>query len=427
VAQLTVRHDVADLDLAGAGAERIDWAARGMPVLAGVGRRFARERPLAGLSVAACMHVTAETANLMRVLRAGGAAVSLAASNPLSTQDEAAAALVAHDGVAVFARRGVDVPTYYAHIEAALAAAGGPGAGPDLVLDDGCDLVTVLHTSRTDLCGGVRGGCEATTTGVIRLRRMAADGALRFGMIAVNDTPTRRMFDNRLGTGQSTLDAIMRATNLLLAGRTVVVAGFGACGQGIAERARGLGALVVVTEVDAARALEAAMGGYRVLPMADAAPLGDVFVTATGNRDVVRAEHLAAMRDGSLLANAGHFDVEIDVVALQRESVRRRAVREQVEEYAFADGRRLLLLAQGRVANLAAAEGHPAAVMDVSFAGQALCLAWLVGQDAGPGVLAVPPAIDDEVAALKLASLGITLDALSADQRAYLSSWQHGS
>ena len=417
-------YDIADPGLAQAGAERIDWAARAMPVLAGVGERFATERPLAGVAVTACMHVTAETANLLRVLRAGGAAVALAASNPLSTQDDTAAALVADHGVAVFARRGVDVATYYGHIDAALGV-----VPPQLVLDDGCDLVTRLHTARTDLLAGVRGGCEETTTGVIRLRRMAADGALRFPMVAVNDTGTRRMFDNRFGTGQSTLDAIMRVTNLLLAGRTVVVAGFGPCGQGIAERARGLGALVIVTEIDAARALEATMEGYRVLPMAAAAAAGDVFITATGNRDVVRAEHLAAMKDGALLANSGHFDVEIDLRALEDAAAARRAVRDQVEEFTLADGRRLLLLAQGRVVNLAAAEGHPAAVMDMSFAGQALSLAWLVAADPppGPGVHGVPPGIDAEVAALKLASLGIALDVPSADQRAYLSSWEQGS
>ena len=419
-------YDVADLGLAGAGAERIDWAARAMPVLAEVGAAFARDRPLAGVSVAACLHVTAETANLLRVLRAGGATVALAASNPLSTQDDTAAALVAGHGVAVFARRGVDVAGYYAHIAGALDAG---RSGPHLVLDDGCDLVTVLHTTRTDLLPGVRGGCEGTTTGVIRLRHMAAAGALRFPVVAVNDTGTRRMFDNRYGTGQSTLDAIMRVTNLLLAGRTVVVAGFGPCGQGIAERARGLGALVVVTEIDAARALEATMEGYRVLPMAAAAAVGDVFVTATGNRDVVRAEHLALMRDGALLANSGHFDVEIDLRALAAAAGARRVVREQVEEFTLADGRRLLLLAQGRVVNLAAAEGHPAAVMDMSFAGQALSLAWLVAGDPPPppGVHAVPPAIDAEVAALKLASLGIALDVPSAEQLAYLSSWEQGS
>ena len=417
--------DVADPELAGSGSERIDWAARAMPVLAQIGDRFAAARPLAGLSVAACMHVTAETANLMRVLRAGGASVALAASNPLSTQDDTAAALVA-DGVAVFARRGVDRAAYYAHIVAALDV-----TPPHLVLDDGCDLVTTLHTARTELIPGVRGGTEGTTTGVIRLRQMARDGRLRVPVVAVNDTGTRRMFDNRYGTGQSTLDAIMRVTNLLLAGRTLVVAGFGPCGQGVAERARGMGAHVLVTEIDPARALEATMDGFSVVPMAEAAVRGDVFVTATGNRDALRTEHFAAMRDGVILANAGHFDVEIDVRALAAGATR-RVVREQVEEFAQPDGRRLLLLAQGRVVNLAAAEGHPAAVMDMSFSGQALTLAWLAGgaaQGKGlpPGVHPVPADIDAEVAALKLASLGVRLDVASAEQLAYLSSWDQGS
>jgi len=423
---MRVNYDVADPELAGSGSERIDWAARAMPVLAQVGERFTATRPLDGLSVAACMHVTAETANLMRVLKAGGASVALAASNPLSTQDDTAAALV-EQGVAVFARRGVDRDGYYAHIAAALDAGASHGAGPQLVLDDGCDLVTTLHTARTDLIGGVRGGIEGTTTGVIRLRQMARGGRLRVPMVAVNDTGTRRMFDNRYGTGQSTLDAIMRVTNLLLAGRTLVVAGFGPCGQGVAERARGMGAHVLVTEIDAARALEATMDGFAVVPMAEAAARGDVFVTATGNRDVLRAEHFAAMSDGVVLANAGHFDVEIDLRALATGATR-RVVRDQVEEFTQPDGRRLLLLAQGRVVNLAAAEGHPAAVMDMSFAGQALTLAWLAaGALREPGVYPVPADIDAEVAALKLASLGVRLDVASAEQLAYLSSWDQGS
>ncbi len=422
--------DVADPELAGSGSERIDWAARAMPVLAQIGERFAGTRPLEGLAVSACMHVTAETANLMRVLRAGGASVALAASNPLSTQDDTAAALLA-EGVAVFARRGVDRDAYYAHIAAALDAAAGPhskkGGGPHLVLDDGCDLVTTLHTARTDLIAGVRGGTEGTTTGVIRLRQMARDGRLKVAVVAVNDTGTRRMFDNRYGTGQSTLDAIMRVTNLLLAGRTMVVAGFGPCGQGVAERARGMGAHVLVTEIDPARALEATMDGFSVVPMAEAAARGDVFVTATGNRDVLRAEHFALMRDGVVLANAGHFDVELDRPALAAGATR-RVVREQVEEFTQPDGRRLLLLAQGRVVNLAAAEGHPAAVMDMSFAGQALTLAWLAaGVRLEPGVHGVPADIDAEVAALKLASLGVRLDVPSPEQLAYLSSWEQGS
>ncbi len=418
--------DVADPELASSGSDRIDWAARAMPVLAQIGERFAADRPLAGLSVSACMHVTAETANLMRVLRAGGASVALAASNPLSTQDDTAAALVADHGVVTFARRGVDRDTYYAHIAAALDAAAAAG-GPHLVLDDGCDLVTTLHTARTDLIPSVRGGTEGTTTGVIRLRQMARDGRLRVPVVAVNDTGTRRMFDNRYGTGQSTLDAIMRVTNLLLAGRTLVVAGFGPCGQGVAERARGMGAQVLVTEIDAGAALQATMDGFAVLPMAEAAARGDVFVTATGNRDVLRAEHFDAMKDGAVLANAGHFDVEIDLRALGSGATR-RVVRDQVEEFTQPDGRRLLLLASGRVVNLAAAEGHPAAVMDMSFAGQALTLAWLAaGAELPSGVHPVPADIDREVAALKLASLGVGLDVVSDSQRVYLSSWDQGS
>ncbi|MGQ0632827.1 MAG: adenosylhomocysteinase [Sporichthyaceae bacterium] len=418
--------DVVDPGLAGAGAERIDWAARAMPVLAEIGRRFAVDNPLAGLSVAACLHVTAETANLLRVLQAGGASVALAASNPLSTSDEVAAALVL-DGVNVFARRGIDRAGYYAHIGAALDAASDQG-GPHLVLDDGCDLVTTLHTTRTDLLDRVRGGCEGTTTGVIRLRQLAREGALRHPVVAVNDTGTRRMFDNRYGTGQSTIDAIMRATNVLLAGRTLVVAGFGPVGQGIAERARGMGAHVIVTEIDPSRALVATMEGFTVLPMAAAAARADILVTATGSRDVLRAEHLPLLRDGVVLANSGHFDVEIDLAALAAAAVSRRRVRDQVTEYVTADGRRLLLLGQGRVVNLAAAEGHPAAVMDMSFAGQALALAWLAaGADLAPGVHTVPAEIDHEVAALKLASLGVDTDTATPAQVAYRTSWEHGS
>jgi adenosylhomocysteinase len=420
--------DVADPELAGSGSERIDWAARAMPVLAQIGERFAGTRPLEGLAVSACMHVTAETANLMRVLRAGGASVALAASNPLSTQDDTAAALLG-DGVAVFARRGVDRDAYYAHIAAALDAAAGAhakkGRGPHLVLDDGCDLVTTLHTARTDLIAGVRGGTEGTTTGVIRLRQMARDGRLKVPVVAVNDTGTRRMFDNRYGTGQSTLDAIMRVTNLLLAGRTMVVAGFGPCGQGVAERARGMGAHVLVTEIDPARALEATMDGFSVVPMAEAAARGDVFVTATGNRDVLRAEHFALMRDGVVLANAGHFDVEIDLVAL-RELAGDRVRQELplVEEYDLGD-RRLHLLASGRVVNLAAGQGHPAAVMDMSFANLALAVEHLTlhGAELENRVLAVPKELDEEIARLKLESLGVAIDALTPDQRDYLSSW----
>ncbi len=414
--------DVADLGLAAEGRQRIDFADRTMPVLAAIRRRFSADKPLAGVRIAACLHVTAETANLVRTLVAGGAQVTLAASNPLSTQDDTAAALV-HEGVAVFARSGVDLAAYYAHIESALTIE------PDLVLDDGCDLVNMLHTTRTDLAHRVRAGCEETTTGVIRLREMARAGILKFPVVAVNDTPAKRLLDNRYGTGQSTFDAILRSTNTLIAGRVVVVAGYGSCGQGVASRARGLGAQVVVTEVDPIRALDATMDGFRVLPMAEAAPLGNVFITVTGNRDVIRGEHLEVMRDGAILANAGHFDVEVDVRALHDLADERHRIRPHTDEFTLPDGRKLLLLAEGRVVNLAAAEGHPAAVMDVAFADQALTTEWLVGAAAGlaPAVYDVPPEIDARVATLTLASIGVSIDSLSPDQQVYLRSWQYGS
>lgn len=411
------------MQFAESGERHIEWAARSMPVLSAIGERFAMERPLDGLRIAACLHVTAETAVLMGVLRAGGAAIALAASNPLSTQDDVAAALEA-SGVAVHAKAGVDRGTYYRHIHQAL------DIGPDLVLDDGCDLVNTLHTERVELLPGVSGGCEETTTGVIRLRQMEAEGALRFPMVAVNDTRTKRMFDNRYGTGQSTLDGIMRATNTLLAGRTVVVAGFGYCGRGVAERAKGLGARVIVTEIDPVKALDAVLQGYDVRPMAEAARAGDVFITVTGNRDVIRGEHMEVMKDGAILANAGHFDVEIDVRALESlaEAIN-PGVRPGTDEYVLADGRRLLLLAEGRLVNLAAAEGHPAAVMDMSFSAHALAVAWLARERhrLPPGVHDVPPEIDTEVARLKLAAAGITIDTLTPDQEAYLHSWRLGS
>ncbi|MCW2945797.1 MAG: adenosylhomocysteinase [Actinoallomurus sp.] len=414
--------DVTDPGLAESGVRRIEWADRSMPVLRRIRERFAAERPLDGLKIAACMHVTTETANLIRTLQAGGAEVALAASNPLSTQDDTAAALVAEYGAAVFARQGIDRDGYYRHIHQALEI------GPDLVLDDGCDLVNTLHTERLDLAAGVRGGCEETTTGVIRLHQMAREGALRFPVVAVNDTDTKHMFDNRYGTGQSTLDGIVRATNTLLAGKTIVIAGFGYCGRGLAERSRGMGGRVVVTEIDPVKALDAALQGFRVQTMAQAAADGDIFITVTGNRDVIGAEHFAAMKDGAILANSGHFDVEIDVRALAGLAVEiRREVRPQADEYVLADGRRLVLLAEGRLVNLVAAEGHPAAVMDMSFADQALTCEWLVGQDLAPGVYDVPEAIDTEVARLKLGSMDIEIDALTPGQEEYLSSWRRGS
>jgi adenosylhomocysteinase len=416
--------DVADVTLAAAGVGRIEWADRSMPVLRLIRERFTADRPLDGWRIAACMHVTTETANLIRTLQAGGAHVALAASNPLSTQDDTAAALAVEYGASVFARSGVDRDGYYRHIHQALEIR------PDLVLDDGCDLVNLLHLERTDLLDTVKGGCEETTTGVIRLHQMAREGALKFPMVAVNDTDTKHMFDNRYGTGQSTLDGIVRATNTLLAGKTIVIAGFGYCGRGLAERARGLGARVVVTEIDPVKALDAVLQGFAVEPMDDACRHGDIFITVTGNRDVIRGEHLVAMKDGAILANSGHFDVEIDVRALADLAVAvNPGVRPQADEYVLADGRRLVLLAEGRLVNLAAAEGHPAAVMDMSFADQALTCAWLAEAHAGlaAAVHDVPKEIDTEVARLKLASMAVGIDSLTPDQEEYLRSWRLGS
>lgn len=417
----TPSHEVADLGLSEAGVRRVAWAERSMPVLRSVRERFAAERPLEGLRVAACLHVTAETANLLRALRAGGAQVWLAASNPLSTQDDTAAALVAEYGVGVHAWAGMDTVAYDRNLVTVLESR------PHLLLDDGCDLVNTVHIHRPELLEGVLGGCEQTTTGVIRLRRMSAAGELRLPMVAVNDTRTKRMFDNRYGTGQSTVDGILRATNTLLAGRTVVVAGYGYCGRGLAERFRGMGSNVVVTEVDPVKALDAVMQGYTVAGMDEAASVGDVFVTATGNREVIRREHLERMRDGAILANSGHFDLEIDLPALESLAVRvNHGVREQADEYVFEDGRSVLLLSEGRLVNLGAAEGHPAAVMDMSFAVQALTTAWLAGahEEPAPGVIEVPEEIDNEVARLELAALGVGIDTLTPEQEAYLSSWR---
>jgi len=418
------KHDVADLSLAAQGRARIEWAERSMPVLRQIRERFEKERPFDGVTLAACMHVTTETANLMRTLKAGGAELALCASNPLSTQDDTAAALVAEYGISVFARNAVDNKGYYEHINSAL------DSRPDFVFDDGCDLVNTVHTTRTELLETVKAGCEETTTGVIRLRAMAADGALKFPMVAVNDTDTKHMFDNRYGTGQSTVDAIFRATNTLLAGKTVVVAGYGYCGKGVASRAKGMGANVVVTEIDPTKALDAAMEGFKVLPMADAARIGDVFITVTGNRDVLRAEHFEVMKDGAIFCNSGHFDIEIDVKWLEDNAAAKNSkVRHQTDEYVLPDGRRLLLLAEGRLVNLGAAEGHPAAVMDMSFSDQALTAEWLASEAASlpPSVLEVPEAIDKEVARLKLASMGIDIDTLTSAQADYLTSWEHGS
>ncbi len=416
-------HEVTDLALAEAGEGRIRWAFAEMPVLAGLLDRFGRERPLEGLRVSACLHVTTETANLARVLKAGGADVRLCASNPLSTQDDVAAALVARHGVPTFAMRGEDTKSYYRHIDLAL------GEAPQLTLDDGADLVSTLHARRNELLAGVIGGMEETTTGVMRLRAMAREGALRYPVIAVNDAMTKHLFDNRYGTGQSTIDGIVRATNILLAGKVFVVAGYGWCGRGIAMRARGMGANVVVTEADALHALEAVMDGYRVMPLEDAARIADFVVTATGGKNVVGARHLAVMKDGCVLANSGHFNVEIDIPALALLARETTVPRANVQEYRLHDGRTLRLLAEGRLVNLAAAEGHPSAVMDMSFANQALCAEHFVRNRGRleAAVHDVPVGIDREVARLKLEAMGVRIDALSAEQTRYLDSWREGT
>ena len=414
--------DVRDLGLAEKGRERIEWADGEMPVLALIRERFEKERPLEGVRVGACLHVTTETANLMLTLKAGGADVALCASNPLSTQDDVAAALC-EAGVPTQAIKGEDNETYFRHIGAVL------DARPQVTMDDGCDMVSLLHKDRPEQVPEVLGGTEETTTGVIRLRAMAGDGALRYPIVSVNDADTKHLFDNRFGTGQSTMDAIMRATNLLLAGRTVVVAGYGMCGRGVASRARGLGAKVVVTEVDPLPALEAAMEGYQVMPMRDAARVGEVFITVTGDKGVIRREHMEVMKDGAVMANSGHFDVEIDKPALASLAVSTRRIRDFVDEYRLADGRRLHLLGEGRLVNLAAAEGHPAAVMDMSFANQALSVEWLVAHQAelGPQVYPVPEDIDHEVARLKLQAMGVGIDVLTPEQEEYLRSWEQGT
>jgi adenosylhomocysteinase len=419
----TSEHDIKDIGLADRGRERIEWAAGEMPILRALSDRFSREMPLEGARVSGCLHITTETANLARVLVAGGADLVLCASNPLSTQDDVAAALVQHYNVPTHAVRGESDRVYYRHINAAL------DHSPHITLDDGADLVSELHKTRSDLLANVSGGTEETTTGVIRLRAMAADGELRFPIIAVNDAMTKHLFDNRYGTGQSTIDGIIRATNMLLAGRVFAVAGYGWCGRGIAMRAKGFGANVIVTEVDPLRALEAAMDGYRVMPLAEAAAVADFIVTATGDKNVIDEAHLEVMKDGCIIANAGHFNVEINIPALEELAVRKHRARDNVDEYELEGGRTVRLLAEGRLVNLAAAEGHPAAVMDMSFANQALSVAylWKRASDLGSEVLPVPKAIDDEVARLKLAAMGIEIDALSEEQTAYLSSWKEGT
>jgi adenosylhomocysteinase len=419
----TKRHDVKDLGLAPEGIRRVEWADRQMPVLAAIRQRFESDQPLSGYRVSACLHVTTETANLMRTLKAGGADVVLCASNPLSTQDDVAAALVSEYDIAAFAIKGEDNDTYYSHIEAAV------DHKPHLTMDDGADVIGVLHSHRREQLGDIVAGTEETTTGVIRLKALEREGALGFPIIAVNDALTKHMFDNRYGTGQSTIDGIVRATNVLLAGKRFVVSGYGWVGKGVALRARGLGAHVIVTEVDPLHALEAAMDGFEVMPMERAASVGDIFCTATGDKSVIRAEHLRQMKDGAILANTGHFNVEIEIPALRSLATETREARQFVEEFTLADGRRLYLIADGRLVNLAAAEGHPALVMDMSFANQALSLEYAV-QNAAElerRVYPVPDEIDREIARLKLATMGVEIDRLTEEQAKYLASWDEGT
>jgi adenosylhomocysteinase len=416
-------YDIRDLSLADKGRLRMQWAAREMPVLDLIGQRFEKERPFKGLRMSACLHVTSETANLMRVLQAGGADVVLTASNPLSTQDDVAATLVAHYEMPVYAIKGESNETYYAHIKAAL------DHRPQITMDDGADLVGTLHKDRRELLPGVIGGTEETTTGVIRLRAMAADGELMFPVMAVNDALTKHLFDNRYGTGQSTMDGIIRATNVLIAGKNLVVGGYGWCSRGIAMRAKGLGANVIVTEIDPMKALEAVMDGYRVMPMAEAARLGDIFVTSTGDINVLDRHHFEAMKNGAIMANSGHFNVEINIPALEKMAVEVRRVREFLDEYVCADGRHLFLAGEGRLVNLAAAEGHPSAVMDMSFANQALAAEYMVKnhEKLGHAVYSVPEDIDNEIARLKLAAMGVSIDVLTSEQDAYLRQWRSGT
>lgn len=417
------KYDIKDVKLAEGGRRRIEWAEREMPVLRQIRERFAKERPLKGMRLSACLHITTETANLAYTLQAGGADLVLTASNPLSTQDDVAAALVSQFEIPTFAIKGEDNVTYYRHINAAL------DHKPHLTMDDGADLVSTLHKSRRDALPGVIGGTEETTTGVIRLRAMAADGALAFPIIAVNDATTKHFFDNRYGTGQSTIDGIVRATNILLAGRNFVVAGYGWCGRGLAMRARGMGANVIVTEVNPLPALEAVMDGYRVMPMIEAAKIGDIFVTVTGDINVIDRQHFEAMKDGAIVANSGHFNVEINIPALEEMAVEKRLVRPFVEQYQLPDGRCINLLGEGRLINLASAEGHPASVMDMSFANQALCLEYLVknASDLQKTVYSVPAEIDREIARLKLEAMGVQIDVLTPEQVAYLNSWEEGT
>ncbi|MEW6681790.1 MAG: adenosylhomocysteinase [Nitrospirota bacterium] len=416
-------YDIKDIDLAEKGRLRIEWAEQNMPVLRLIRKRFKKERPLAGMRVSACLHVTTETATLVETLKAGGADVALCASNPLSTQDDVAASLVKHSGVPVFAIKGEDNKTYYKHLQSALAHR------PVVTMDDGADLVSQLHGDWSHMAKDVVGGTEETTTGVIRLRSMAKDGVLKFPVISVNDANTKHFFDNRYGTGQSTIDGILRATNRLLAGSVFVVAGYGWCGRGLAMRAHGHGANVIVTEVDPLKAIEAVMDGYRVMPMDEAAKLGDFFCTVTGNVKVIAKEHFKVMKDGAIISNSGHFNVEIDIPALERLSKRKRTIRDFVEEYTMADGRRINLLGEGRLINLASAEGHPSSVMDMSFANQALSAEYMVknAKKLKKDVYPVPTEIDQQIARLKLDGMGIAIDTLTKEQQKYLASWEMGT
>jgi len=418
-----MKYDIKDIGLADRGQDRIEWAQQSMPVLQLIRERFKREKPLQGIRISCCLHVTTETANLAATLRDGGAQTMVCASNPLSTQDDVSAALVKEYGIPTFAIKAEDNKTYYDHIVSALEQR------PQITMDDGADLVTTILTERKDLIPNVLGGTEETTTGVIRLRSMAREGVLKFPVISVNDADTKHLFDNRYGTGQSTVDGIIRATNVLLAGMRVVVSGYGWCGRGVAMRAKGMGADVIITEVNAVRALEAVMDGYRVMPMAEAAKIGQLFVTVTGNKGIIRPEHFQLMQSGAILANSGHFNVEIDIAALESLCRSRRRVREFVDEYALADGKKIYLLGEGRLINLASAEGHPASVMDMSFANQALSVEYLVRNYASlkNQVYPVPADIDQQVACLKLKSMNSEIDSLTPEQSAYLSSWSEGT
>lgn len=417
-----MKYDIANEALAEAGAKRIAWAGEDMPVLEAVEERFKKDQPLKGERLAACLHVTAETANLMKVLKAGGADVYLCASNPLSTQDDVAASLVKHEGIPVFAKKGEDRDTFFSHLEAVI------GEKPTLTMDDGADLVSTIHQKHQELLSQMKGGTEETTTGVIRLRAMAKDKALKMPIVAVNDAKTKNLFDNRYGTGQSTLDGIIRAADVLLAGKTFVVAGYGWCGRGLALRARGMGANVIVTEIDAVKALEAAMDGFRVMTMLEAAKEGDIFCTVTGNVNVIRKEHFEVMKDGALVSNSGHFDVEIALPDLEKlASEKRQGVRNFVDEYRVG-GKRIYVLAEGRLVNLAAAEGHPASVMDMSFSTQALAASWMASQkNLAPDVYNVSEETEEEIARLKLSAMGLTIDALTPEQKKYLASWEAGT